>query len=129
MPAPTANTLLLILALPVLFIAINLAPTVLPKLQQFFPPRNDARVYCYASVTTLDPADPLDGAAIPRCLSVSSDGKFNSVFTLDTAAPDWHVDLSAHAIPGLWDGHGHLLQYGEMLESALLYGSPSIDGR
>ena len=36
---------------------------------------------------------------------------------------------SAHpgfVIPGLWDGHGHLLQYGEFLNSVDLFGSSSL---
>jgi predicted amidohydrolase YtcJ len=32
-----------------------------------------------------------------------------------------------YAIPGLWDGHGHLLQYGEFLHSVDLFGSKSLD--
>ncbi|RPA97694.1 hypothetical protein L873DRAFT_1836286 [Choiromyces venosus 120613-1] len=32
-----------------------------------------------------------------------------------------------YAMPGLWDGHGHVLQYGEMLRSVKLYGVESID--
>lgn len=31
-------------------------------------------------------------------------------------------------IPGLWDGHAHVLQYGEMLSNVKLYGAESIDG-
>lgn len=31
-------------------------------------------------------------------------------------------------IPGLWDGHGHLLQLGEMLGSVKLYGAGSTEG-
>ena len=29
-------------------------------------------------------------------------------------------------IPGLWDGHGHLLQYGEGIASADLFGASSL---
>ena len=31
-------------------------------------------------------------------------------------------------IPGLWDGHAHLLQLGEMLEGVKLYGAGSVEG-
>jgi len=31
-------------------------------------------------------------------------------------------------IPGFWDGHGHLLQLGEMLEGVKLYGVGSVEG-
>lgn len=31
-------------------------------------------------------------------------------------------------IPGLWDGHAHVLQYGEMLSNVKLYGAESVDG-
>jgi hypothetical protein len=30
-----------------------------------------------------------------------------------------------YVLPGLWDGHGHLLQYGEFLHSADLFGADS----
>lgn len=30
-------------------------------------------------------------------------------------------------IPGLWDGHGHLRQYGEFLHSVDLFGSSSLE--
>jgi predicted amidohydrolase YtcJ len=35
--------------------------------------------------------------------------------------------VSGYVIPGLWDGHGHLLQYGEFLHSVDLFGSDSLD--
>ena len=35
--------------------------------------------------------------------------------------------LNGNVIPGLIDSHGHLLQYGEMLESVLLYDAQSLD--
>ena len=31
-------------------------------------------------------------------------------------------------IPGLWDGHAHLLQLGEVLEGVKLYGMGSVEG-
>jgi len=34
--------------------------------------------------------------------------------------------LDGYVLPGLIDGHGHILQYGEMLESVWLYGAESI---
>jgi hypothetical protein len=36
------------------------------------------------------------------------------------------VTNPGYVIPGLWDGHGHLLQYGEFLHSVDLFGSSSI---
>ncbi|KAF8535604.1 amidohydrolase 3 [Trichophaea hybrida] len=39
----------------------------------------------------------------------------------------WWVDLNAHVLPGLWDGHAHLLGYGEMLGNVKLYGVNSLE--
>ncbi|KAL7923640.1 amidohydrolase family domain-containing protein [Trichoderma austrokoningii] len=74
------------------------------------------QVYCYNSVRTHDDRQPS-----AQCFSVQ-DGVFAKVWTQDSSA-----DVAGHAIPGLWDGHGHLLQYGEFLHSVDLFGSQSLD--
>lgn len=37
-----------------------------------------------------------------------------------------YVRLDGYVIPGIIESHGHILQYGEMLESVSLYGVESI---
>ncbi|UKZ83361.1 hypothetical protein TrVFT333_011169 [Trichoderma virens FT-333] len=84
-------------------------------------------VYCYQNVRTHDAADPS-----ATCFSVE-DGLFRYVWTQDSRDSPHQVkgaDISVSdgfAIPGLWDGHGHLLQYGEFLHSVDLFGSKSLD--
>ncbi|PTB38901.1 hypothetical protein M441DRAFT_49268 [Trichoderma asperellum CBS 433.97] len=84
-------------------------------------------VYCYSSVRTHDGQQPS-----ADCFSVQ-DGAFAGVWARDSdQAPlgvkEAHVTVSdGHVIPGLWDGHGHLLQYGEFLHSVDLFGSQSLD--
>ncbi|KAI1778121.1 amidohydrolase family-domain-containing protein [Hypoxylon cercidicola] len=78
--------------------------------------------YCYQSVRTNSLAQPY-----VNCFSVSPSGKFSKVFQ---AAEDTELAQNASpgfAMPGLWDGHGHLLQYGEFLNSVDLFGSTSMD--
>jgi hypothetical protein len=78
--------------------------------------------HCYASVNT-------QTAGFPRaqCFSVSN-GKFTRVFRDEV--PRDHEALerprTGHVIPGLWDGHGHLVQFGELLDSVNLFGATSM---
>ncbi|RFU76676.1 amidohydrolase ytcj [Trichoderma arundinaceum] len=81
-------------------------------------------IYCYKSVRTLDGEQP-----VAECFRVLN-GKFTFVWKRD---PKEEVDKEhtvysdGYVIPGLWDGHGHLLQYGEFLHSVDLFGSQSLD--
>ncbi|KAF2876063.1 amidohydrolase family-domain-containing protein [Massariosphaeria phaeospora] len=77
--------------------------------------------HCYKTVNTLS-------SSLPRaeCFSVSG-GKFSRVFVDETSFEITKEARSGHVIPGLWDGHGHLLQYGELLHSANLFGTESMD--
>ncbi|KAB5571877.1 amidohydrolase family-domain-containing protein [Coniochaeta sp. 2T2.1] len=74
------------------------------------------QTYCYAGVkaTTLD----------TNCFTVE-DGKFHDVSARDAA----HRvnEQPGYAYPGLWDGHGHLLQYGEFLHGVDLFGSETFE--
>jgi predicted amidohydrolase YtcJ len=72
--------------------------------------------YCYETLTTLDATiDPK-----PNCFRVSHDGLIADVY-------HGKPTLKGHVYPGLWDGHGHLLQYGELLKSVDLFGSHSLE--
>lgn len=60
----------------------------------------------------------------PMCIS-ASEGRIVNLFQGELEKqPARH----GYAFPGFWDGHGHLLGYGEMLRSVSLYGAESIDG-
>ncbi|KAI1145893.1 amidohydrolase [Nemania diffusa] len=81
-----------------------------------------AETHCYQGIRTNGAVD-----AGVNCFSVSSTGKFSKVFS---ASSDSKLAETAHpgyAMPGLWDGHGHLLQYGEFLNSVDLFGSKTMD--
>ncbi|KAI1435194.1 amidohydrolase [Xylaria sp. CBS 124048] len=81
-----------------------------------------AETHCYHAVRTNGPRED----AGVNCFSVTPSGKFSKVFA---AADDSALARTVHpgyAMPGLWDGHGHLLQYGEFLESVDLFGSISM---
>ncbi|KAF1916604.1 amidohydrolase 3 [Ampelomyces quisqualis] len=82
-----------------------------------------ATTHCYASVTSLAPHLPQ-----AHCFSVSN-GKFSRVFRDEV--PDGNNQLeplrTGHVIPGLWDGHGHLAQYGELLDSVNIFGASSME--
>lgn len=90
----------------------------------FSPPSSQSKetVHCYKGVRTQDESKP---SAV--CFSVV-DGRFTQVFeTPEDLSADSVVVEPGYVIPGLWDGHGHLLQYGEFLHSVDLFGSQSLD--
>ncbi|KAI1416209.1 amidohydrolase family-domain-containing protein [Hypoxylon sp. FL1857] len=92
------------------------------KLRQGIADYTQTETYCYQSVRTNSPVEPY-----VNCFSVSPTGKFSKVFQ---AGEDTDLAKNAnpgYAMPGLWDGHGHLLQYGEFLNSVDLFGSTSMD--
>lgn len=81
-----------------------------------------SETHCYQSVLTNHAAQPY-----VNCFSVSPTGAFSDVFQADADSDlARNVDLG-YAMPGLWDGHGHLLQYGEFLNSVDLFGARSMD--
>jgi len=80
-------------------------------------PKAVAAVHCYAGVLTLDP----DNVG-SNCFEVSSGGVFSRVFS----SPDNKRVDKGYVVPGLWDGHGHLLQYGEYLDGVDLFGANSL---
>lgn len=76
-----------------------------------------ATTHCYASVKTLSNEHPT-----AQCFSVVN-GKFSKIISVPTSS---NAGPSGHVIPGLWDGHGHLIQYGESLSSVDLFGTDSM---
>jgi predicted amidohydrolase YtcJ len=95
------------------FISEHVPSTLFPNL--FVP------THCYKNVRTLS-------SKLPRaeCFTIH-DGKFSSVF-VDYASDDTVKDArTGYVYPGLWDGHGHLIQFGESLDSVSLFGAESMD--
>jgi hypothetical protein len=87
------------------------------------------QTYCYQSVRTGAILDDDDNGPRPNCFSVSAEGKFTRVLSSsDLGSSQGEVELrKGHVLPGLWDGHGHLIAYGEFLHSADLFGAGSPD--
>ncbi|KAK3305349.1 uncharacterized protein B0T15DRAFT_194459 [Chaetomium strumarium] len=89
---------------------------------------DDDRTYCYQAVRTaaalgLNPEKEED---MVNCFSVSpAKGTFTRVFRSNNSE-DYEI-RRGYVLPGLWDGHGHLLPYGEFLHSADLFGAASPD--
>lgn len=83
------------------------------------------QTYCYEGVKT----SSLSGSPAATCFTVQ-DGRFAEVSVSDAGREGGQqaVDTQpGYAYPGLWDGHGHLLQYGEFLHSVDLFGSESVE--
>ncbi|KAM3497847.1 hypothetical protein MY10362_008816 [Beauveria mimosiformis] len=86
----------------------------------------DSQTYCYDSIQTLDSDLPT-----AQCFTVA-DGLFTAV-TQQAQKQELKQrggeDSTAggHVIPGLWDGHGHLIEHGEMLVQVDLFGATTLD--
>ena len=83
--------------------------------------------HCYkGGVRTQD-----DNLPKASCFSVV-DGIFSRVLSekeaevLEQEDPSSITHHDGYVIPGLWDGHGHLLQYGEFLHSVDLFGAETL---
>lgn len=96
------------------------------------------QTYCYQGVRTAaitPPAGADGGDGDERnCFEVLNGGRFGRVFssssTSESDVPAYEGGnereiRKGYVLPGLWDGHGHLLQYGEFLHSADLFGAGS----
>lgn len=83
---------------------------------------SSSQTYCYKGVRTHD-----NGKASAECFSVQ-DGLFGKVGSKSDVAASTDVEtVDGYVIPGLWDGHGHLMQYGEFLNSVDLFGAESLE--
>jgi hypothetical protein len=88
---------------------------------------SESSLYCVPrdspfSISTLNPALPQ-----AKCFRVQQ-GFFTEVLEeYPTSREEGIVFLNGHVLPGIIESHGHILQYGEMLESVSLFGSQSID--
>jgi hypothetical protein len=95
------------------FISEHLPSTLLPNL--FVP------THCYKSVRTLSSRLPH-----AECFTIN-DGKFSSVFVDESALDAVKEARTGYVYPGFWDGHGHLIQFGESLDSVSLFGAESME--
>ncbi|KAI0473144.1 amidohydrolase family-domain-containing protein [Xylariaceae sp. FL0804] len=93
----------------------------LVKIRQAGLDYRHSETHCYQAVRTT-----VAGEAHVNCFTVSPAGKFSNVFRADDDSDLARNADPGYAIPGLWDGHGHLLQYGEFLNSVDLFGSGSM---
>jgi hypothetical protein len=92
------------------------------KLRQGLVDHLFSETYCYQSVRTHSDANPT-----ANCFSVSPSGVFTKVYQAPSFVEWEKKSHDGHVVPGLWDGHGHLLQYGEFLNSVDLFGSDSFE--
>jgi len=86
---------------------------------------SSSTLYCVSSpssnIITLNTLSPR-----AKCFRIQ-DGIFTEVFEeVPKTNGEKIKSLNGFVIPGLVDSHGHILQYGEMLESVSLYGAESI---
>lgn len=92
----------------------------LPDVLALAPVRDlSTKTYCYASVKTLS-----DDVPRANCFTISN-GKFSNVYLDDDEIANQKE--TGHVIPGLWDGHGHLYQYGESLHAVDLFPTRSME--
>ncbi|EME39566.1 hypothetical protein DOTSEDRAFT_91871 [Dothistroma septosporum NZE10] len=78
--------------------------------------------HCYTAIKTL--SDDLPKA---NCFRVSSAGLFKHVYSKPVTTYTNGTIQDGYVLPGLIDGHGHILQYGELLHSVNLFQSESLD--
>ncbi|EGX96281.1 amidohydrolase 3 [Cordyceps militaris CM01] len=116
-------------ALLSLFAAASLAAVGLQH-TRYHHATPDSQTHCYRSVQTLYSAQP-----VAQCFTVTN-GLFTAVVTQQqeeeelTSATELKrrgEDVAGHVIPGLWDGHGHLIEHGEMLVQVDLFGAATLD--
>jgi hypothetical protein len=97
---------------------------------RMFVTNGDSVLYCspplLPSITTLDPSwEGLKEVAM--CFRVEN-GVFTAVLDSESKAEKGEkiTYIDGFVLPGIIESHGHILQYGEMLESVPLYGAESV---
>jgi hypothetical protein len=83
-------------------------------------PSPAAATYCYPSLQSIS-----ERPVYVTCFDISASGTFTNVFS--HVIDDVDKVREGYIIPGLWDGHGHLLLYGELLHSVNVFGATSLD--
>jgi len=88
---------------------------------------SESTLYCISDpssshILTLNGSFP-----VAKCFRVHN-GMFTDILEDVPKTNDGEIkSLDGFVLPGLIDSHGHILQYGEMLESVLLYGAESVE--
>jgi hypothetical protein len=87
---------------------------------------SNSSIYCVPKdtpffISTLNSARPR-----VKCFQTQH-GIFTNVSDEYPTSEDEIVFLDGYVLPGIIESHGHILQYGEMLESVSLFGAESID--
>jgi predicted amidohydrolase YtcJ len=83
-------------------------------------------LYCVSNPSSSHIVTLNDSLPLAKCFRVQ-DGIFIDVLDEIPKNNGEEINsLDGYILPGLIDSHGHILQYGEMLESVLLYGAESI---
>jgi hypothetical protein len=88
--------------------------------------KRDSTVYCVPNpspyfITTLNASSPR-----AKCFRIEK-GIFTEVLNYEpTSKSEKITRLDGFVLPGIIESHGHILQYGEMLESVSLYGAQSV---
>jgi predicted amidohydrolase YtcJ len=102
------------LVLPLIVVAFAVAYRLQQPLTD--SDEEDPATYCYNSIRTHD-----SDQAEAQCFTVA-----NGIFTAVGPRDADQSMIDGYVIPGLWDGHGHLLQYGEFLHSVDLFGAQTL---
>jgi hypothetical protein len=117
---PTSETVSFYVTVVVALIAAYIV--IDPELRsQYFSSEKRYKVYCYDDVTTLSKGTPK-----AKCFSVSEAGSILNIWKNIEDAPTHREIRKGAVIPGLWDGHGHILQLGEALQSVNLFDATSM---
>lgn len=83
-------------------------------------------LYCVSSSSSSHVITLNSSLPVAKCFSVQ-DGVFTDVFEeIPNTNGEEMKFLDGYVLPGLIDSHGHILGYGEMLESVSLYGAESV---
>ncbi|KXJ90915.1 amidohydrolase 3 [Microdochium bolleyi] len=108
--------------------AAVVAVAALLKFQEHATDYFGSETHCFKSVRT-----NWQDLPVANCFTVSPKGIITSVYASDHGSSKAgshsgsETTNEGYVIPGLWDGHGHLLQYGEFLHSVDLFGTTSLD--
>ena len=87
-------------------------------------PQKNTRKLCYDGIRPSSASPTVPDA----CLVVDLDtGLFSRDVVPRSELGEDVEERKGYVLPGPWDGHGHLLQYGEFLHSVDLFGAGSAD--
>ena len=96
-----------------------------------FAGKQASTLYCTSnnspsSIETLN-LDPDGPREVAQCFRVEK-GIFTEVLTSEDKVKEGEniAYIDGFVLPGIIESHGHILQYGEMLESVSLYGAESV---